>query len=168
MSIPSAVQSFSKTEWYFYKKKLKMCFFTYRCYFFAHNCISTENVLSGTMKYWLLLKLLRCKRIQYPSSQNCLTIPANGLFPCITWWEMSKLFKNTKINQTDTSYYWFWSNLYMDNYKEPHNSDLSIFVLKAWKIKGNIRMLLEELWIYYQHPFSPSRFLYEDISLWSL
>ena len=31
----SAVQSFSKTEWYFYKKKPKMCFFIYRCYFFC-------------------------------------------------------------------------------------------------------------------------------------
>ena len=37
--ILSAVQSFSKTEWYFYKKKPKMCFFVYCCYFFAHNCI---------------------------------------------------------------------------------------------------------------------------------
>ena len=29
--ILSAVQRFSKTEWYFYKKKPKMCFFVYRC-----------------------------------------------------------------------------------------------------------------------------------------
>ena len=35
--ILSAVQSFSEAEWYFYKKKPKMCFFIYR-YFFAHNC----------------------------------------------------------------------------------------------------------------------------------
>ena len=36
--ILSAVQSFSETEWYSYKKKPKMYFFMFCCYYFAHNC----------------------------------------------------------------------------------------------------------------------------------
>ena len=45
--ILSAVQSFSKTEWYFYKKMPKMYFFMYRCYFFAHNCICQDLHVFG-------------------------------------------------------------------------------------------------------------------------
>ena len=41
----SAVQSFSKTEWFFYKKKPKMCFFMYRCYFFNRGVVTQKLIV---------------------------------------------------------------------------------------------------------------------------
>ena len=60
----SAVQSFSKTEWYCYWKKPKMCFFMYRCYFFCIQLYIFGQTECGSRKirwYGLSLFLLVIK-----------------------------------------------------------------------------------------------------------